>query len=105
MRCDVETIRWKLPAQRDHRRAIEERLRDARDEVRRPRSERAEADAGDPSRGRHRVCHERGRRLVPREHELEPGLAEALDEVDDLAAGMAHDVAHARGAKAVADEP
>src|SRR5881296_1889725 len=105
MRRDLVAIRRKLSAQRDHWRAIEERLGDTGDEVRRPRSERAHAHAGDPARGRHRVCHERGRRLVASEHELEPGLAEALDEVDDLATRVAEDMAHAGGAKAISDEP
>ena len=41
---------------------------------------------------------------MPREDELEPGLAEALDEIDDLAARMAGDVAHARGAQTLADQ-
>src|SRR4029450_12630280 len=40
----------------------------------------------------------------PRENELEPGLAEAFDEIDDLAARVAGDVAHTRGAQSLADE-
>jgi hypothetical protein len=37
------------------------------------------------------------------EYELEPSLAKALDEIDDLATGMSHDVANASGTEAVAD--
>jgi hypothetical protein len=41
---------------------------------------------------------------VPGEDELEARLAEPLDEVDDLAAGVAHDVSDAGIAQAVADD-
>jgi len=42
---------------------------------------------------------------VAGEDELEPSLAETLDKVHDLAAGMAKDVAHAGGPEPVANEP
>jgi hypothetical protein len=41
---------------------------------------------------------------VSREDELEAGLPEALDEIDDFAAWMTGDVAHARGAQTLADQ-
>lgn len=40
-----------------------------------------------------------------REDEFQTGLAEPLDEIDDLAPGVAHDVAHARVAQALPDDP
>jgi len=40
-----------------------------------------------------------------REDELETRLAEALDEVDDLSTRVTEDVADARGAEAIADDP
>src|SRR5438132_2259336 len=80
------------------------RLRHAGDEVRRAGAEGANADLWAPARRRHRVGHERGRGLVPRQDELEARGAEALDEIDDLAAGVTHDVAHAGLLQAVTDE-
>ncbi len=104
MRGDLETVDGKLTGERDERCTVEVRLRDSGHEIRRAGPEGRDARTGDTARARHRLGHEPRCRLVPREDELEPGFAEALDEVDDLAAGMAGDVANARGAQPVADQ-
>ena len=104
MRRDLVAVGGELPGEGEHRRAVEEAVRDPGDQVRRARAERREADTGDAGARGHRLGDEAGTRLVPREDELEPGLPEALDEIHDLAAGMAEDVAHAGGAEPVADE-
>ena len=77
-------------------------MRDAGDEIGRTRAERGEAHAGSACQRRAGLGHERGGRLVFGQNELEPRLAESLDEVDHLAAGMAEDVADAGRAQAIA---
>src|SRR6266545_4850206 len=72
--------------------------------VRRAGAERRDADARYPTRARHRVGHERRRGFMTGQHELEPGLAEALDEIDDLAAGMPGHVSDARFTQALSDD-
>ena len=62
------------------------------------------AAAGHPGAARHRLGHERRAGLVPREHELEARLAEALDEVHDLAAGMSEHVPDARRVQTLPDD-
>ena len=104
MRRALDAVGGKLASESDERRAIEIRLRDARHEIRRPRSERRETHARDAAGARHRFGHERGRRLVACQDELEPGFTEPFDEIDDLAARMAGDVAHTRGAQTFADD-
>ncbi len=104
MRRDLVAIHRQLAAEREHRRAIEKGLGDASDEIGRARAERRDADAGDPARSSHGVGHERRGGLVAGEDELEPGGAETLDEIDHLAAGMAHDVTHARRVEPLADQ-
>ncbi len=42
---------------------------------------------------------------MAREDELEAGRAEPFDQIDDLAAGMTHDVVHAHVAQSLADQP
>ncbi len=101
---DLVPVDGKLAGQRDDRRAVEIRVGDAGDEVRRPRTERRETRAGYAGAAGHRLGHERGARFVPREDELETGLAKALDEIDDLAARVAEDVADTRGVEPVADD-
>src|SRR5438132_8578242 len=96
MRRDLEPIARQLTGEREERRPVEVRLRDAGHEVGRTGTERRDADTGDTRRGGHRVGHERGGCLVTREDELEPGRAESLDEIDDLAARMTEHAAHAR---------
>ena len=88
-----------LAGERDEGGTVEMRLRDTGHEIRRAWPERRDAHPGDAARARHRLCHERSRGLVPRQHELEAGLTKALDEIDHLAAGMTEGVAHARGAQ------
>jgi hypothetical protein len=42
---------------------------------------------------------------VLRENELEPGLAETLDEIYDLPTGMAEHLTDAGGVEAIPDDP
>jgi hypothetical protein len=78
-------------------------VRNAGDEVRRARPERREADARNARRSRRGLRHERRGGLVLCEDELESCLAEALDQIDDLSAGMPIHVPHAGGAKPISD--
>ena len=102
MRRDLIAVRRELTCERQDRRAIEVRVRDAGDEIGRTRAERGETHAGNAGQHRAGLGHERGGRLVFGQHELEARLAESLDEVDHLAAGMAEDVADAGRAQAIA---
>src|SRR3989449_3057111 len=102
MRRDLITVRRELTRERQDGRAIEVRVRDAGDEIGRTRAERGEAHAGNAGQRCAGLGHERGGRLVFGQNELEPRLAESLDEVDHLAAGMAVDVADAGRAQAIA---
>jgi hypothetical protein len=102
---DLVPVDRQLAGERDDRRAVQVRVRHAGDEVGRARSEGRETRPGQAGAARHRLGHERRIRLVLREDELETRLAEALDEVDDLSTGVTEDVADARGAEAIADDP
>src|SRR5207244_13320947 len=86
---DLVAVGRELAGEREDRRAVEVAVRDPGDQVRRARAERREADARDAGARGRGLGDEAGARLVPREDELEPGLSKALDEVHDLAAGVA----------------
>ena len=104
VRNELEAVDRQLAGERDDRRAIEVRVRDAGHEVGRARPEGRETDARRPGAARHRLGHEGRAGLVPREHELEAGLAETLDEVHHLAARVPEDVPYTRGAQAFPDD-
>jgi hypothetical protein len=102
---DLVPVDRQLAGERDDRRAVQVGVRHAGDEVGGARSERREARPWPAGAARHRLGHERRVRLVLREDELETRLAETLDEVDDLSTRVTKDVADARGAEAIADNP
>ena len=103
VRRDLIAVGRELAAEGEDGAPIEVRVRDSGHEVRRSRAEGADADADDAARRRGRLGHECRRGLVLGEHELEPGLPEALDELDDLATGMSEHVADAGRAQPIAD--
>ena len=103
VRRDLIAIGRELAAEGEDGAPIEVRVRDAGHEVRRSRAEGADAHADAAARRRGRLGHECRRGLVLGEHELEPGLPEALDELDDLATGMSEHVADAGRAQPIAD--
>ena len=84
-----------LAGERNDRRAVEVGVGDAGDEVRGARTECGEARAGASGAAGHGLGHEGRTGLVLREDEFKAARAESFDEVDDLAAGVAEDVAHA----------
>ena len=100
----LEPVDRQLPDERDDRRAVEVRVRHAGHQVRRARPKGRQAGAGRSGAARHRLGHEGRAGLVPREHEFEAGLAEAFDEVNDLAAGVPEDVPHAGGVQSLSDD-
>src|SRR5947208_8764179 len=102
MRRDLIAVRRELTRECEDRCAIEIRVRDAGDEVRRTRAERSQAGARNAAERCAGLGHERSGGLVLGQDELEPGLAETLDEVDHLPSGMAVHVTDSRRVKAVA---
>jgi hypothetical protein len=83
----------------DERRAIQPGIRHAEREVHRAGAQRRHADAraaGQLTRG---IGHQRGDRLVAREHELDAHFPRSLDEVQDLAARQAEHPLDARVAQ------
>ena len=96
MRFEVDALESRLSGDRDERCAVELRIGDAGEEVRRSRAERREAHAGIRGEAAVHIRHERGGLLVPREDELDLLAAiERVVERERLLAGDAEDVAHA----------
>ena len=98
-RDHVDDLEARLPADHDrllagdhdHRHRAEMRIGRAGGEVQRARPQRGDADAGpagQPPVGRR---HERRRLLVPRQHQLDRGVAQRLDDVEILLARHAED--------------
>ena len=100
----VHALEVALAGQRDERRAVEERVGDAGDEVGRARPERAEADAGAPGQAPVHVGHVGAALLVADGDERDRGVLERLVEVQRLLARDAEDVLDALGLEALHEQ-
>ena len=101
----VELFGARLPGDRDHRRSIEERIRDAGDEVRRPRPEGRHRDGGPARQAAVDVGHERGALLVAgRDVAHGAVVAEGIEDVHRLLAGHGEDVFAALGGEAIDEQ-
>jgi hypothetical protein len=87
----VHALEVGLPRQRDERRAVEERVGHAGEEVRRPRPERAEAHARALRQAAVHVRHVGAPLLMANGDELDRGVVERLVEVQGL---LARDAEH-----------
>ena len=95
VRLLVDAVAAALPGDGHQRRAVEVGVGDPGGEIGRAGAEGGQADpraAGEPAPG---VRHEGGPLLVPRGHELDPRVHQGVEDVEDLLAGDAEDVAHA----------
>ena len=88
----VHALEVRLPGQRDERRAVQERVRDGGDEVRRARAERAEADAGAAGEAAVHVGHVGPALLVADRHEADRGVVQGLVQIEGLLARNAEHV-------------
>ena len=101
----VELVRGRLAGDRDHRGAVEVRVGDAGDEVRRARAERAHRDGGPAGQPAVDVGHERGALLVAG-RDVADRLAprQRVEDVHRLLAGHREDPAAVLGGEAVDEE-
>ena len=101
----VELVRGRLAGDRDHRGAVEVRVGDAGDEVRRARPERAHRDRGSTRQPPVDVGHERRALLVAR-RDVADGLGprQRVEDVHRLLAGHREDPLAALGGEAVDEE-
>ena len=101
----VELVRGRLAGDRDHRGAVEVRVGDAGDEVRRARPERAHRDGGATGEAPMDVGHERGALFVPG-RDVADGLGprQRLEDVHRLLAGHREDPLARLGREAVDEE-
>ena len=104
VRLLVHPLEVGLAGQRDERRAVEERVADRRDEVRRARAERAQADAGAPGEAPVHVGHVGAALLVANRDEGDRGVGQRLVEVERLLARDAEDVPDALGLEALHED-
>ena len=100
----VHALEVALAGERDERRAVEERVGDRGDEVRRARAQRAEADAGAPGQAAVHVGHVGAALLVADGDERDRGVGERLVEVERLLARDAEDVLDALGLEALDED-
>ena len=100
----VHPLEVGLPGERDERGAVEERVGDRRDEVRRARPERAEADARAARQAPVHVRHVGAALLVPDGHERDRRVLERLVEVQRLLARDAEHVLDALGLEALDEQ-
>jgi hypothetical protein len=100
----VHPLEVRLPGQGDERRAVQERVRDAGDEVRRARPERAEADAGAPREAAVHVGHVGAALLVAHGDEGDRRPLERLVEVQRLLSGDPEDVLDPLGLEALHEQ-
>ena len=94
MRFLVDAVPAALAGDGHQRRPVEVGIGDPGGEIGGARAQRREAHpraAGEPAPG---VRHEGGALLVPRGDELDPRIHQGVDDVEDLLAGHAEDVAH-----------
>ena len=92
---------WSPTCQRHQRGAVEKRVGDRRDEVRGPRPERPQTDAGPAGQAPVRVSHVRAALLVADGHELDRGVGTGLVEVKRLLARNPEHVLDALGLQAL----
>ena len=90
-----------LPGEGDERRAVQVGVGHCRDEVRGPRPQGAEADAGAAGEAPVHVGHVGAALLVAHGHELDRRVRERLVEVERLLAGDAEDEPHTLGFEAL----
>ena len=100
----VHPLEVALAGQRDERRAVEQRVGDAGDEVRRARAERAEADAGAVGQAAVHVGHVGAALLVADGDELDRGVLERRVEVERLLARDPEHVPDALGLEALHEQ-
>ena len=101
----VQLGRGRLAGDRDHRRAVEERVGHAGDEVRGARAERAHRDGGTAGQPAMDVGHERRALLVAGRHVADALVArQRVEDVHRLLAGHGEDVLAALGGKAVDEQ-
>jgi hypothetical protein len=78
----VHSFQVRLAGKGDQRSAIQERIGDGGDEVRRPRAQGPEAHAGPTGETSDRIGHISAALLVPDGHELDRRLREGLAEIE-----------------------
>ena len=101
----VELGRGRLAGDRDHRRAVQERVGHAGDEVRGARTERAHRDRGTAGQAAVDVGHERRALLVAGRDVADGFVArQRVEDVHRLLAGHREDVVAALGGEAVDEE-
>ena len=96
----VHALEVRLSRQRDERRAVQERVRDRGDEVRRARAERAQADPGAARQPAVHVGHVAAALLVPHRDEGDRGVLQGLVQVEGLLPRDAEHVLDAFGFEA-----
>ena len=105
VRLLVQLVRAGLPGDGDHRRPVEERVRDARHEVGRARAERRHRDGGPPREPAVDVGHERRTLLVTgRDVTHAVVVRQRVEDVHRLLAGDGEDPLAALGGEAVDEQ-
>ena len=105
VRLLVQLVRAGLPRDGDHRRPVEERVRDARHEVRCARAERRHRHCGPPREPAVDVGHERRTLLVPgRDMTHAVVVGQRVEDVHRLLAGNGEDPLAALGGEAVDEQ-